>query len=44
MTEPRKKQAEQLKTGRTKTDLIAKLLDRLNREPERVGLPKSNMR
>ena len=30
--------------GRTKTDLIRKLLARLNAEPERVGFPKSNMR
>jgi small-conductance mechanosensitive channel len=32
------------KAGRTKTDLIKKLLVRLNAAPERVGFPKSNMR
>lgn len=32
------------KAGRTKTDLIVKLLDRLNKEPERVGFPKDNLR
>ena len=32
------------KAGRTKTDLIQKLLSRLNAAPERVGFPKSNMR
>jgi small-conductance mechanosensitive channel len=32
------------KAGRTKTDLIVKLLDRLNKEPERVGFPKGNLR
>jgi HrpA-like RNA helicase len=59
MTEPEKKQTEQLKkqrdvkealeqatrrAGRTKTGLIVKLLDRLNKEPERVGFPKRNLR
>jgi small-conductance mechanosensitive channel len=32
------------KAGRTKTDLIQKLLKKLNEEPERVGFPKSNAR
>ena len=32
------------KAGRTKTDLIKKLLERLNAAPDRVGLPKSNAR
>jgi hypothetical protein len=32
------------KAGRTKTDLIQKLLSRLNAAPERVGFPRSNMR
>jgi small-conductance mechanosensitive channel len=32
------------KAGRTKTDLIKKLLDRLNAAPDRVGFPKSNAR
>ena len=32
------------KAGRTKTDLIKKLLARLNADPERVGFPKSNTR
>ena len=30
--------------GRTKTDLIRKLLARLNAEPDRVGFPKGNLR
>ncbi len=30
--------------GRVKTDLIRKLLARLNAEPDRVVFPKSNMR
>ena len=32
------------KAGRTKTDLIQKLLKRLNAAPDRVGFPKSNLR
>lgn len=32
------------KAGRTKTDLIKKLLARLNAAPDRVGFPKSNLR
>jgi small-conductance mechanosensitive channel len=32
------------RAGRTKTDLIQKLLARLNAAPERVGFPKSNLR
>jgi small-conductance mechanosensitive channel len=32
------------KAGRTKTDLIKKLLERLNEAPDRVGFPKSNAR
>lgn len=32
------------KAGRTKTDLLLKLLERLNAAPERVGFPKSNLR
>ncbi|MDQ5871206.1 MAG: mechanosensitive ion channel [Acidobacteriota bacterium] len=32
------------KAGRTKTDLIRKLLERLNAAPERVGFPRSNLR
>ena len=32
------------KAGRTKTDLIKKLLERLNAAPDRVGFPKSNAR
>jgi hypothetical protein len=32
------------KAGRTKTELIKKLLARLNAAPDRVGFPKSNLR
>ena len=32
------------KAGRTKTDLIQKLLKKLNAEPDRVGFPKGNAR
>ncbi|HEX9304726.1 MAG TPA: mechanosensitive ion channel family protein [Thermoanaerobaculia bacterium] len=32
------------KAGRTKTDLIQKLLKKLNEEPDRVGFPKGNAR
>jgi small-conductance mechanosensitive channel len=32
------------KAGRTKTDLIRKLLERLNAQPDRVRFPKSNAR
>jgi hypothetical protein len=32
------------KAGRTKTELIKKLLARLNAAPDRVGLPRSNLR
>ena len=32
------------RAGRTKTDLIRKLLARLNEAPDRVGFPKSNLR
>lgn len=32
------------KAGRTKTELIRKLLERLNASPDRVGFPKSNAR
>jgi hypothetical protein len=32
------------RAGRTKTDLIQKLLKRLNAAPDRVGFPKSNLR
>ena len=32
------------RAGRTKTDLIRKLLERLNAEPERVRFPKADMR
>ena len=31
-------------SGRVKTRIITKLLDRLNAEPERVLFPKSNLR
>jgi small-conductance mechanosensitive channel len=33
-----------MKAGRTKTELIRKLLARLNAAPDRVGFPKSNLR
>ncbi|HSE64387.1 MAG TPA: mechanosensitive ion channel family protein [Thermoanaerobaculia bacterium] len=32
------------KAGRTKTELIRKMLQRMNAEPDRVGLPRSNLR
>jgi hypothetical protein len=32
------------RAGRVKTELLRKLLVRLNAEPERVGFPKSNLR
>ena len=32
------------KAGRTKTDLIQKLLKKLNAEPDRVGFPKGDAR
>lgn len=32
------------KAGRTKTELIRKMLQRMNAEPDRVGFPKSNLR